>query len=126
MSKKSKGRRLADNEASAKLNNLRISPQKLNLIATQIRGKHVSEALNILEFSKKRVARDVFKALVSVISNAENNHGLDIDELYVKEATVGKSLVLKRFMTRARGRGVRILKPFSQINIIVHEIKGTA
>lgn len=126
MSKKAFPRRLADNEAQAKLCNLRVSPQKLNLVAAQIRGKHVSEALNILEFSHKRIAKDVFKTLVSAISNAENNHGLDIDDLVVKEASVGKALVMKRFHARARGRGARILKPFSHLNIVVQEQKGTA
>lgn len=126
MGKKSAPRRLADNEAMARIKNLRISPQKLNLVAGLIRGRHVSDALNILEFSKKRISKDVFKALVSAISNAENNHGLDIDDLYVKEASVGKGMVMKRFHARARGRGARILKPFSHLNIIVHEQKGTA
>lgn len=126
MGKKSAPRRLASNEAGAKVKNIRISPQKLNLVTGLIRGKHVSEALERLEFSKKRVAKDVYKALVSAITNAENNHGLDIDDLYVKEASVGKGMVMKRFHARARGRGAKILKPFSHLNIVVQEQKGTA
>ena len=126
MGKQSAPRRLAVNEAGATLKNLRISPQKLNLVAELIRGRHVSEALDRLEFSKKRISKDVFKVLVSAISNAENNHGLDIDDLYVKEASVGKAMVLKRFHARARGRGAKILKPFSHLNIVVQEQKGTA
>lgn len=126
MSKKPAPRRLAVNEAGATLRNLRISPQKLNLIAGLIRGKHVGAAIDLLNFSKKRAAHDVYKVLVSAISNAENNHGLDIDSLYVAEASVGKGLVMKRFQARARGRGARILKPFSHLNIILREQKGTA
>lgn len=126
MGKKSAPRRLENNEAMARLRNLRVSPQKLNLVAALIRGRHVSDALGALEFSKKRIAKDVSKALISAISNAENNHGLDIDDLYVKEASVGKGLVMKRFHARARGRGARIMKPFSHLNIIVREHKGVA
>ena len=126
MGKKSTPRRLADNEAMAKHLNLRISPQKLNLVAGLIRGKHVSEALNVLEFSHKRVSEDVYKTLVSAISNAENNHGLDIDNLFVKEAYVGKAQVMKRMRARARGRSARILKPHSHLTLIVEEHKGVA
>jgi large subunit ribosomal protein L22 len=126
MSKQKTPRRFASNEAHASLCNLRGSPRKLNLVAGLIRGRHVSEALNVLSFSKKRIAQNVYKLLVSAISNAENNHGLDIDALYVAEASVGKGMVMKRFHARARGRGARILKPFSHINIVVREQKGNA
>ena len=126
MGKKSTPRRLADNEAMAKHLNLRISPQKLNLVAGLIRGRHVSDALNVLEFSHKRVSEDVYKTLVSAISNAENNHGLDIDNLFVKEAYVGKAQVMKRMRARARGRSARILKPHSHLTLIVEEHKGVA
>ena len=124
MGKKSMPRRLADNEAMAKHMNLRISPQKLNLVCGLIRNMHVSDALNALEFSHKRVSTDVYKVLVSAISNAENNHGLDIDNLFVKEAYVGKGLVMKRFHARARGRGARIIKPFSHLTILLSEQEG--
>ncbi|OJU50343.1 MAG: 50S ribosomal protein L22, partial [Brevundimonas sp. 67-6] len=99
----------------------RISPQKLNLVAASIRGLPVQKALNELEFSHKRIAGDVRKVLYSAISNAENNHNLDIDNLVVAEAFVGKNLVMKRFASRARGRSSRILKPFSEITIVVRE-----
>jgi len=118
-------RRVADNEARAKLRMLRISPQKLNLIATMIRGKKVERALNDLEFSRKRASADVKKLLQSAIANAENNHGLDIDSLVVSEAYVGKNLVMKRFRARARGRGAKILKPFSELTIVVREVEET-
>lgn len=114
-------RRVATNEARAKLVNVRISPQKLNLVAASIRGLPVQKALNELEFSRKRIAIDVRNALYSAISNAENNHNLDIDNLIVAEAYVGKNLVMKRFASRARGRSSRILKPFSEITIVVRE-----
>ncbi len=126
MGKKSMPRRLADNEAMAKHQGLRVSPQKLNLVAGLIRNKHVSDALNDLEFSHKRISSDVYKALLSAISNAENNHGLDIDNLFVKEAYVGKGMVMKRMRARARGRSAKILKPHSNLTIIVQEIKGVA
>ena len=126
MGKKSSVRRLDDSEARSFLRNVRVSPQKLNVVASCIRGKHVSEALDILEFSSKRVAKDVYKSLLSAIANAEENHGLDIDGLYVKEASVSKSMVMKRFHARARGRGARILKYFSNLNIIVRERRGDA
>lgn len=123
MAKKSTARVLADNEAKAFLRTLRVSPQKLNLVAGLIRGKKVSRAISELTFSKKRVAADVLKVLRSAVANAENNHQLDIDSLYVKEAYVGKSMVLKRFRARARGRGARILKPFSNLTVVVQERK---
>jgi large subunit ribosomal protein L22 len=119
-------RRVADNEARAKQRMIRISPQKLNLVAQMIRGKKVERALNDLEFSRKRISKDVKKVLESAIANAENNHGLDIDSLVVSEAYVGKNLVMKRFRARARGRGAKILKPFSEITIVVREVEETA
>ena len=121
MAKQTKGRRVESAEAMAKVRTLRISPQKLNLVAASIRGMPVQKALNELEFSRKRIAGDVRKALYSAISNAENNHNLDIDSLVVAEAFVGKNLVMKRFASRARGRSSRILKPFSEITIVVRE-----
>ena len=119
MSQSKQPRRLAGNEARAKVVNLRLSPQKLNLVAQSIRGLKVQRALNELEFSHKRIAQDVRKALYSAISNAENNHNLDIDSLVVAEAYVGKNMVMKRFASRARGRSSRIMKPFSEITIVV-------
>ena len=116
----------ADNEAKAIARNLRISPQKLNLVAQLIRGKKVERALADLEFSKKRIARDVKKTLESAIANAENNHDLDVDQLVVKEAFVGKALVMKRFAARARGRASRIEKPFAHLTIIVREVEEAA
>ncbi|HTA99840.1 MAG TPA: 50S ribosomal protein L22, partial [Bradyrhizobium sp.] len=115
MSKKKRDRDLADNEAKAVARTLRISPQKLNLLAQLIRGKKVATALAELEFSRKRIARDVRKCLESAIANAENNHDLDVDDLIVAEAHVGKALVMKRFSPRARGRSGAILKPFSHL-----------
>ncbi|MBO6728269.1 50S ribosomal protein L22 [Maricaulis sp.] len=119
-------RRVADNEARAKLRMIRISPQKLNLVAALIRGKKVEKARNDLQFSRKRIAGDVLKVLDSAIANAENNHGLDIDSLVVAEAYVGKNLVMKRFRARARGRGAKILKPFSELTIVVREVEEAA
>ena len=119
MSQQKQARRLGDTEARAKVVNLRISSQKLNLVAQSIRGLKVQRALNELEFSHKRIAGDVRKALYSAISNAENNHNLDIDSLVVAEAYVGKNLIMKRFASRARGRSSRIMKPFSEITIVV-------
>ena len=119
-------RRVAENEARAKLRMMRISPQKLNLVAAMIRGKTVERALNDLAFSRKRAASDVKKVLESAIANAENNHGLDIDSLVVAEAYVGKNLMMKRFRARARGRGARILKPFSELTIVVREVEEAA
>ncbi len=119
-------RALPDNEAKAVARMLRVSPQKLNLVAQLIRGKKVATALADLEFSRKRIARDVRKCLESAIANAENNHDLDVDDLFVKEAYVGKALVLKRFHARARGRGARILKPFANLTIVVREAPAEA
>ena len=121
MSIKSNIRREKDNEAKVVLKNLRISPQKLNLVLGMIRSQKADVAISKLQFSKKRISKDVEKALKSVISNAENNHSLDIDKLFVKEAFVGKGIVMKRFHARARGRGARILKPFSHLTIILSE-----
>ena len=121
MGKEKNPRRVADNEAMAKSKMLRTSPQKLNLVAALIRGKKVEKALADLTFSKKRIAGDVKKCLQSAIANAENNHNLDIDNLVVAEAFVGKNLVMKRFASRARGRSSRILKPFAEITIVVRE-----
>jgi len=119
-------RRVGDQEARAKVVNLRTSPRKLNLVAQSIRGLPVQRALNELEFSRKRIAIDVRKALYSAISNAENNHNLDIDSLVVAEAYVGKNLVMKRFSARARGRASRIEKPFAEITIVVREVSEAA
>jgi large subunit ribosomal protein L22 len=121
MSKKTRERPLADNEAKAVARMLRVSPQKLNLLAQLIRGKKVATALADLEFSRKRMARDVRKCLESAIANAENNHELDVDELVVAQAHVGKALVLKRFHPRGRGRMGRIFKPFANLTIVVRE-----
>lgn len=121
MSKAATKRRLADNEARSVLRNLRTSPYKLNLVAQMIRGMKVQTALDQLTFSKKRISLDVKKALQSAIANAENNHNLNVDALVVKEAYVGKSFVMKRFQARARGRGAKILKPFSHLTIVVRE-----
>lgn len=121
MGKQSNPRRIADNQAQAVLRNLRISPQKLNLVASMIRGMDANKALATLSFSRRRIANDVKKALQSAVANAENNHSLDVDRLYVKEAHVGKGLVMKRFRARARGRGSRILKPYAHLTIIVSE-----
>jgi len=124
--KKTAPRRIADNEAIAVCKMVRISPQKLNLVAGLIRGKKVERALADLTFSKRRIAGDVKKVLESAIANAENNHGLDVDSLVVAEASVGKSLVMKRFRPRARGRTGKILKPFSRIRILVREVEEQA
>lgn len=121
MGKKSAGRDLADTEARAIIRNLRISPQKLNLVAEQIRGKPVQRALMDLEFSRRRISGAVKAGLESAIANAENNHQLDVDRLVVAEATVGKNMVMKRWRARARGRVARIQKPFSQITLVVRE-----
>jgi large subunit ribosomal protein L22 len=126
MGKKAAERRLKPTEAVAKVVNLRISPRKLNLVAQSIRGLRVQRALNELEFSAKRIAGDVRKALYSAISNAENNHNLDIDNLVVAEAYVGKNLTMKRFSPRARGRANRIEKPFAEITIVVRELSEAA
>ena len=121
MGKEKNPRRVADNEAMAKLRMLRTSPQKLNLVAAMIRGMAVNKAIATLTFSRRRISGDVKKALQSAIANAENNHSLDVDRLYVKDAHVGKGLVMKRFRARAKGRGARILKPFSHLTIVVGE-----
>jgi large subunit ribosomal protein L22 len=126
MSKEKTPRTLPDNEAKAVANMLRVSPQKLNLLARLIRGKAVDKALADLEFSRKRIAGDVRKTLQAAIANAENNHGLDVDDLIVAEAYVGKSLVMKRFSPRARGRAGRIEKPFSNLTIVVREVEARA
>ena len=124
MSKKTNLPRFSENEAIASLKSLRISTQKLNLIAAMIRGKRIEEALKDLMLCRKRAAREVQKLLLSAVANAENNHGLDIDTLIVQEAYVGKHITMKRFMARARGRGSRILKPFSRLKIILGTSKG--
>ena len=126
MGKEKNPRRVADNEAMAKLRMLKTSPQKLNLLAGLIRGKQVDRALNDLTFSKKRIAADVKKCLQSAIANAENNHNLDVDELIVSEAYVGKNLTMKRGRPRARGRFGRIIKPFSEITIKVRQLEEQA
>jgi large subunit ribosomal protein L22 len=126
MSKAKNERGLSDTEAKAVARMLRISPQKLNLLAQLIRGKKVERALADLEFSRKRIALDVKKALESAIANAENNHSLDVDDLVVAEAHVGKALVMKRFSPRARGRAGRIEKPFSNLTIVVREVAAAA
>ena len=126
MGKPKGSRRLADNEAIAINRNIRVSPQKINLVAQLIRGKKVERALADLTFSTKRISDDVKKTLESAIANAENNHQLDVDNLVVAEAFVGKAMVMKRFRARARGRGARILKPFSHLTIIVREAEEAA
>ena len=126
MGKEKNPRRVAENEAFAKLRMLRTSPQKLNLVAALIRGKKVDRALTDLTFSKKRIAIDVKKCLQSAVANAENNHGLDVDELVVTEAWVGKNLVMKRGRPRARGRFGRINKPFSELTIKVRQVEEQA
>ena len=126
MGKKSKPSRLADNEARAFGKIIRISPQKLNLVAQTIRGKRCEDALNALAFSHRRVARDVKRVLESAIANAENNQQLDVDKLIVAEATAGRQFVMKRWRPRARGRMGRIFKPFSNLTIIVREREEAA
>ena len=126
MGKKSFGRSLANNEAMAYAKHLRTSPQKLNLVAEIIRGKKCEAALSELEFSRRRISGEVKKLLESAIANAENNHQLDVDRLYVAEATVGKTMVIKRWRARARGRVGRIQKPFSNLRLVVREREETA
>jgi len=126
MGKKSLERALGDNEAMAFAKHIRTSPQKLNLVAQTIRGSNCEKALAELTFSHRRIAEDVKKVLESAIANAENNHQLDVDRLYVAEASVGKDIVMKRWRARARGRTGRILKPFSNIRVIVREREETA
>ena len=126
MGKEKNPRRAAENEAMATNRMLKTSPQKLNLVAGMIRGKPVDKALALLTFSKRRVAGDVKKTLQSAIANAENNHGLDVDELVVAEAYVGKNLIMKRGRPRARGRFGKIIKPFSEITIVVRQVEEQA
>ncbi len=126
MGKKSAERRLSENEAQAKTRVIRISPQKLNLVAQLIRGKKVATALADLQFSRKRAAKDVQKTLESAIANAENNHSLDVDDLVVAEAHVGKAFVMKRFSPRARGRVGQIQKPFAHLTIVVRQVRESA
>ena len=126
MSKEKRARALADNEAKAIAKMLRVSPQKLNLVAQLIRGKKVASALADLQFSRKRIAADVKKCLESAIANAENNHDLDVDDLVVAEAFVGKAIVMKRFHARGRGRAGGILKPFSNLTIVVRQVEAAA
>ena len=121
MGKQAAPRKVGDKEALAVGNTIRGSAQKLNLVATMIRGKKVEQALSILQFSPKAMAEDVRKVLASAVANAENNHNLDVDALIVAEASVGKSISMKRFATRARGRSSRIVKPFSRLRVVVRE-----
>ena len=124
MGKRARERDLADNEAKAVSKMLRVSPQKLNLVAQLIRGKKVASALADRAFSRKRIAQHVRKCRASAIANAENNHDLDVDDLVVAEAHVGKALVIKRFAARGRGRVGKILKPFSHLTIVVREVEA--
>ena len=126
MSQEKNPRALKDNEAKAVCRMIRVSPQKLNLVAQLIRGKKVDRALADLTFSHKRIAHDVKKTLESAIANAENNHSLDVDDLVVAEAFVGKALVMKRFQARARGRAGRVEKPFANLTIVVREVEAAA
>ncbi len=126
MAKAKRERTLSEKEAQAVRRMVRISPQKLNLVAALIRGKKVSAALADLQFSRKRIAGEVRKTLQSAIANAENNHDLDVDSLIVAEAHVGKALVMKRFSPRARGRVGRILKPFSNLTVVVRQVEESA
>ena len=126
MGKASLKRQLPDSEAKAVGRNIRTSPQKLNLVAQLIRGKKAEQALNDLTFSNRRISNDVNKVLQSAIANAENNHNLDVDSLIVAEAYVGKTMVMKRLRARAKGRAARILKPFSQVTIVVREVEEKA
>ena len=126
MGKPERERALKDNEARAVTRLIRVSPQKLNLVAQLIRGKKVDRALADLTFSRKRIAKDVMKTLESAIANAENNHDLDVDALVVSEAYVGKNIVMKRIQARARGRASRILKPFSQMTVVVRQVEEPA
>lgn len=126
MGKAKRERALKDNEAMAVLRTIRVSPQKLNLVAAQIRGKKVATALADLTFSRKRISETVKKTLQSAIANAENNHDLDVDSLVVAEAWVGKSVTMKRFHVRGRGKGTRILRPFSHLTIVVREVEEEA
>ena len=126
MSKSASPRKVGDKEALAVATTIRGSAQKLNLVAALIRGRKVSDALNILTFSKRGMALDAKKVLASAIANAENNHNLDVDALIVADASVGKSISMKRFATRARGRSARIVKPFSRLRVVVREVQEEA
>ncbi len=126
MGKPKRARSLPENEAMAVARNLRVSPRKLDLVAGLIRGKKVDTALSDLEFSRKRIAQDVKKCVMSAVANAENNHGLDVNDLMVSEAYVGKNLVMKRFAARGRGRASTITKPFAQITVIVRQAEEAA
>ena len=126
MGKPKRERKLDENEAQAVVRNLRVSPQKLNLVAQMIRGKKVDVALADLEFSRKRIAKDVRKCVMSAVANAENNHQLDVNDLVVAQAHVGKNLVMRRFHARGRGKMSPIEKPFSQLTVVVKEVRATA
>ena len=126
MGKAKRERRLAENEAQAVVRNLRVSPQKLNLVAQLIRGKKVDVALADLEFSRKRIAKDVRKCVMSAVANAENNHQLDVNDLVVAQAHVGKNMVMRRFHARGRGKMSPIEKPFSQLTVVVKEVRAPA
>ncbi|MEK6638758.1 MAG: 50S ribosomal protein L22 [Pseudomonadota bacterium] len=126
MSKSASPRKVGDKEALAVATTIRGSAQKLNLVAALIRGRKASDALNILTFSKRGMALDAKKVLASAIANAENNHNLDVDALIVAEASVGKSISMKRFATRARGRSSRIVKSFSRLRVVVREVQEEA
>jgi large subunit ribosomal protein L22 len=126
MGKPARERALKDNEATAIARNLRVSPRKLNLVAQMIRGKKVDAAVADLTFSRKRISRDVLKTLESAIANAENNHELDVDDLVVAEAFVGKSMVIKRFHARGRGKAAGITKPFAHLTIVVRQVEERA
>jgi len=121
MGKEANPRKVGDKEALAVGTMIRGSARKLNLVAGLIRGRKVEEALNILKFSPKGMSEDVYKVLASAVANAENNHNLDVDALIVSEASVGKSITMKRFATRARGRSSRVIKPFSRLRVVVRE-----
>jgi large subunit ribosomal protein L22 len=123
MGKPKRERMLADNEARAVVRNLRVSPQKLNLVAQMIRGKKVGVALTDLQFSRKRIAQDVRKCVKAAVANAENNHSLDVDDLVVAQAYVGKNLVMRRFHARGRGKMSPIEKPFAQLTVVVREVR---
>jgi large subunit ribosomal protein L22 len=126
MGKKKRERTLPENEARAVVRNLRVSPQKLNLVAQLIRGKKVDAALADLEFSRKRIARDVRKCVMSAVANAENNHSLDVNDLVVTQAYVGKNLVMRRFHARGRGKMSPVEKPFAQLTVVVKEVPESA
>ena len=126
MGKAKRERVLSESEAKAVVRNLKVSPQKLNLLAQMIRGKKVDTALADLQFSRKRIAQDVRKCVMSAIANAENNHGLDVNDLVVAQAYVGKNMVLRRFHARGRGRSSAIQKPFAQLTVIVKEVEAVA